>query len=98
MALTKTTIEDRIEVVGDFKLVHLRTATIIKEDDTEISRTFARKVLDPGDLDKDNKLVARDISSESSEVQTICNTVWTTDIKEAWRKELVANLPSGFTP
>ena len=98
MALTKTTTEDRIEVVGDFKLVHLRTATIIKEDDTEISRTFVRKVLDPGDLDKDNKLVARDISSESSEVQTICNTVWTTDIKEAWRKELVANLPSGFSP
>ena len=98
MALTKTTTEDRIEVVGDFKLVHLRTATIIKEDGTELSRTFARKVLDPGDLDKDNKLVDRDISSESSEVQTICNTVWTADIKEAWRQDLVSRLPPGFSP
>ena len=98
MALTKTQTEDRIEVIGDFKLVHLRTATIIKDDGIEISRTFNRKVLDPGDLDKDNKLVDRDISSESTQVQAICNTVWTTDIKEAWRLELINNLPSGFTP
>ena len=98
MALTKTQIDDRIEVVGDYKLVNIRTATVIKDDGTEISRSFHRKVLDPGALDKDNKLVARDISSESSEVQTICNTVWTDDIKEAWRKDLVSRLPPGFSP
>jgi len=98
MTLTKTQTDDRIEVAGDYKLVHLRTATIIKDDGKEISRAFHRKILDPGALDKDNKLVARDISSESSEVQSICNTVWTTDVKEEWRKYLVDNLPSGFSP
>ena len=98
MALTKTTTEDKIEVVGDFKLVHVRTATIVKEDGTELSRAYHRKVLNPGELDKDNKLVDTDLSKESAEVKGICNTVWTTDVKEAWRKDLVANLPPGFSP
>ena len=98
MSITKTNADDQIEIVGDFKHVQIRTASIIKEDNVEIHRAFSRRILTPGDLDKDNKLVDRDISSESSQVQTICNTVWTDDIKEAWRKDLVANLPPGFSP
>ena len=51
MALTKTTEEDSIEVVGEFKQLQISTATIIKEDGVELSRSHHRKVLDPGTLD-----------------------------------------------
>ena len=70
MALTKTTKVDKIEVVdtGDWKMVQVRTATVITEDGTELSRSFHRHVVAPSD----------DWSSEDSEVQTICNTLQTT--------------------
>ena len=74
MALTKETIEDKIEVVGVYKAVQVRTATVVKEDGVELSRSFSRKVLH-SDMD---------ISGESSEVQGICNVVWTDEIKQAW--------------
>jgi hypothetical protein len=45
MALTETTVEDKIEVVGDHKHVQVRTATVIARDGTEISRSFHRHVL-----------------------------------------------------
>ena len=51
MALTKTIVEDRIEVVGDFKALHIRTATVVKEDGVELTRKFSRKVLQPGSID-----------------------------------------------
>ena len=65
MALTKTTKVDKIEVVdtGDWKMVQVRTATVITEDGTELSRSFHRHVVAPSD----------DWSSEDSEVQAICN-------------------------
>ena len=75
MALTKTTEEDKIEVVGEFKAVQVRTATVIKEDDKELTRSFNRKVLYPGTLDGSDNLVNTNISGESAEVQGICNTV-----------------------
>ena len=91
MALTKTTTEDRIEVVGDFKLVHLRTATVIKEDGTELSRSFHRKSLNPGELNgAKDALVDTDLSSESAEVRGIATSVWTTDVKNAWKTKLIA--------
>ena len=89
MALTKTTEADQIEIVGPFKHVQIRTATIIKEDGAELSRSFHRKVLDPGSLDGSDNLVARDISGETTEVQGICNAVWTSTIKDAWKAELI---------
>ena len=98
MSITKTNADDQIEIVGDFKHVQIRTASIIKEDNVEIHRAFSRRILTPGDLDKDNKLVDTDLSKESAEVRGVCNTVSTADVKESWRKELVANLPKGFTP
>lgn len=73
MALTKEVIEDKIEVVGEYKEVQVRTATIIKENGVELTRSFNRKVLQPD----------ADISKESSEVQGICNAVWTDDVKKA---------------
>ena len=94
MALTKTLIEDKIEVVGDYKHIQIRTATVIKEDGVELSRSFHRKVLDPGTLDGSDNLVDTNISGESAEVQGICNTVWTTSVKNAWKAKLVADKPS----
>ncbi len=90
MALTKTLEEDKIEVVGQYKSVQIRTATIIKEDGVELNRSFHRKVLDPGTLDASDNLVDRNISGESAEVQGICNTVWTTAVKDAWKAKLIA--------
>ena len=82
MALTEETLEDKIEVVNGTH-VQIRTATIIKRDGEEISRSFHRHVLHPrtktGDTWGDT-----DISSESAEVQGICNAVWTADIKTAY--------------
>ena len=94
MALTKTTEEDKIEVVGDYKHVQVRTATVIKEDGVELNRSFHRKVLDPGTLDGSDNLVNTNISGESAEVQGICNTVWTTSVKNAWKAKLVADKPA----
>ena len=91
MALTKTTEEDKIEVVGPYRAVQVRTATVIKEDGTEINRSFHRKVLEPGTLDASDNLVNTDISGESAEVQGICNTVWTTSFKNAWKAKLIAD-------
>ena len=93
MALTKTTTSDRIEVVGDFKHIHIRDATVIKEAGKEISRSFHRKVLVPGRLsDKSNDTYTQtDVSSESTEVQGIANTVWTSTVHDSWKADLIAN-------
>ena len=91
MALTKTTEEDKIEVVGPHKHVQVRTATVIKEDGTELTRSFHRKVLDPGTLDGSDNLVATNISAESAEVQGICNAVWTSTVKDSWKAKLIAD-------
>ena len=74
MALTERTAEDKIEIVGDHKMVQVRTATIIERDGVEISRSFHRHALAPD----------ADISGESAEVQAICNAVWTQEIKDAY--------------
>ena len=94
MALTKTVEVDQIEVVGPYKHVQVRTATIIKEDGTELSRSFHRKVLDPGYLDGSNNLEETDISGETTEVQGICNAVWTSTIKDSWKAKLISDKSS----
>lgn len=78
MALTEETIQDKIEIVGDYKMVQVRTATVIKRDGTEISRSFSRHVVAPN----------ADISGESAEVQAICNAVHTEAIKTAYATHL----------
>jgi len=94
MALTKTTVEDKIEVVGDYKHIQIRTATVIKEDGTELSRSFHRKMIDPGTLDGSDNFVDRDVSSESAEVKGIAAAVWTQAVKDAWKVVLLENKPS----
>ena len=87
MAITKEIIEDKIEVVGDYKTIQVRTATVIKEDDVELSRSFHRHALDcvssAQDEDGNWTHVDTDVSEESLNVQGIAATVWTNEIKEA---------------
>ena len=84
MALTEETIEDKIEIVGDFKHVQVRTATVIKRDGVEISRSFSRHVVAPD----------ADITGESAEVQAICAAVHTQAVKDAYAAHLAANQPA----
>ena len=90
MALTKTTENDKIEIVNRWN-IQVRTATIIKEDGTELSRSFHRKALVPGTLDASNNLVATNISGEDADVQAICNAAWTSQVKTDFTAHLVAN-------
>ena len=80
MALTEETVQDKIEIVGDYKHVQVRTATVIKRDGTEISRGYSRHVVAPND----------DISGESTEVQAICNAIHTDAVKAAYAAHLEA--------
>ena len=89
MAITKELIEDKIEVVGDYKTIQVRTATIIKEDGVELSRSFHRHMLNcvnsVQDEDGNWTHTDTDVSEESTEVQGIAATVWTDAVKEAKR-------------
>mgnify|MGYP003139872006 CR=1 FL=1 len=90
MALTSTLENDKIEIVQKWN-VQVRSAKIIKEDGVEISRSFTRKVLTPGSLDASDNLVETTISGEDSDVQAICNAVWTDQIKADYKAFLIAN-------
>ena len=80
MALTKTTVNDKIEVIviGDYKIVQVRTATIIAEDGTEISRKFHRHVVMPD----------ADLSAEDADVAAICTSVFSDAVKAAYAAHL----------
>jgi len=90
MAITKTLENDKIEVVNKWN-IQVRTASIIKEDGVELTRSFSRKVLTPGTLDESDNLVATDISGEDADVQAICNAAWTSQVKTDYTAFLVAN-------
>jgi hypothetical protein len=87
MSITKETVEDKIEIVGDYKSIQVRTATVIKEDGVELTRSFSRKVLDcvssVQNADDSWTHTDTDVSSESTEVQGITTAVWTTTVKNA---------------
>ena len=73
MALEKTVKEDKIEIVdaGDWKVIQVRTATIITDDGTEIARNFHRHVVEPNS----------DVSGESDEVKKLADIYFTDDAK-----------------
>jgi len=89
MAITKEIIEDKIEVVGDYKTIQVRTATVIKEDGEELSRSFHRHALECVSSVKNDDdswtHTDTDVSGESTEVQGIAATVWTDAVKTAKR-------------
>ena len=91
MALTESIEYDKIEIIGQYKAVQVRKATVIKKDGTELTRSYFRYVLDLGTLDDSDNLVDTDLSAEPAEVSAICNAVWTTDVKAAWKAKLIAD-------
>ena len=94
MALAESIEYDKIEVVGLYKAVQVRKKNVIKKDGVEIASNFERYVLQAGTLDASDNLVDTDISGEPAEVSAICNAVWTTDVKAAWKAKLIADKPS----
>ena len=98
MALTESIEYDKIEVVGQYKHVQVRKATVIKKNGAELTRSFHRYVLDPGTLDGDDNLVDNPLLKEPDgttdipdEVKVICNAVWTPTVKVAWKTNLINN-------
>ena len=101
MALTESIEYDKIEVVGQYKAVQVRKATVIKKDDVELTRSFERFVLEPGTLDESDNLVDNPLDKEpdgttaiADEVKAVCNAVWTTSVKDAWKAKLIADKSS----
>ena len=94
MALTESIEYDKIEVVGIYKVVQVRKATVIKKDDVELTRSFQRYVLQAGQLDASDNLIDTDLSGEPAEVSAICTAAWTTDVKAAWKAKLIADKSS----
>ena len=101
MALSESIEYDKIEVVGIYKHVQVRKATVIKKDGVELTRSFNRFVLDPGTLDESDNLVENPLTKEpdgvtniADEVKAICIAAWTTSVKDAWKANLIANKPS----
>ncbi len=90
MALTERSENDKIEVVGQYKSIQVRRATVIERDGVEVSRSFHRHVLQPGTVaEGTSTLTDTDISGEDADVQAICTAAWTDAVKEAWRVKLV---------
>ena len=94
MALTESIEYDKIEVIAPYKSVQVRKATVVKKDGKELTRSFERYVLQAGTLDGNNELVDTDLSAEPAEVSAVCNAVWTTDVKAAWKAKLIENKPA----
>ena len=98
MALSESTEYDKIEIVGQYKYVQVRKATVIKRDETEISRSYERFILYPGTLDGSDNLVDNPLDKEpdgttviADEVKAICTAAWTTSVKDAWKAKLIAD-------
>jgi len=84
MALAETIEYDKIEVVGQYKFVQVRKATVIKKDGVELTRAYERYVLHPDS----------DISGQPAEVTAICNAVWTDAVKESWKTFQASQSPA----
>ena len=98
MALSESIEYDKIEVVGQYKHVQVRKATVIKKDDVELTRTFMRFVLDPGTIDESENFVDNPLDKEPDgttaivdEVKAICTAAWTDAIKASWKAKLIAD-------
>ena len=97
MALEESIEYDKIEVVGQYKAVQVRKATVIKKDGAELARSFNRYTLDPGTLDGDDNLVDNPLTKEPDgttaipdEVKAICTSAWTPTVKVAWKTKLIS--------
>ena len=90
MALTETKENDKIEVAQKWN-IQVREATVIKKDGVELTRSFHRKVLQPGVLDESDNLVDTDLSGEDADVKAIAEAAWTTQVKADFKAFLIAS-------
>ena len=98
MALTETIEYDKIEIVGQFKAVQVRKATVVKKDDKELARSFERYCLQCGTLDNDDNLIDNPLMKEPDgvtdipdEVKAICSAAWTPTVKISYKTNLINN-------
>ena len=89
MALTESLEYDKMEIVTQWKHVQVRQATVVKRDGVEIARSFHRYVLTPGTLDASDNLVNTDISGQPTDIQGVCNALWTDAVKSSWKTRLI---------
>ena len=101
MALEEVIEYDKIEIIGQYKNVQVRKASVIKKNGAELARSFHRYVLDPRRLDGSDNLVDNPLTKEPDgvtdipdEVKSVCTAVWTTSIKNAWKTKLIADKTS----
>ena len=98
MALTESIEYDKIEIVGQYKHVQVRKATVIKKDGTELTRSFERFVLDPGTIDESDNFTDNPLDKEpdgttaiADEVKAISTAAWTDAVKASWKAKLIAD-------
>lgn len=94
MAITKETVFGSATAVGDYKHIEVKMLNLIKEDGVIISNIPHRHVLQCGRVDSSNNFIDTDISSEHADVQTICNAVWTQEVKNLWKARMIEELSS----
>tara|TARA_R100000234_G_C4871894_1_gene123661 strand:- start:270 stop:557 length:288 start_codon:yes stop_codon:yes gene_type:complete len=94
MALSESIEYDKIEVVGEYKRVQVREATVINKDGKELTRSYSRYVLNAGSLDASDNLVDTDLSGQPAEVSAVCSAVWTDSVKNSYKAFLIANKTS----
>ena len=94
MAITKEVIQDKIEIVTEWKHLQIRERTTVKEDGVVISSSYTnRYVLMPGRVDDSDNFIDTDLSSESDEVKGLANLLWTDGIKASWKQHLIDTRP-----
>jgi hypothetical protein len=88
MAITKEIIVDKLEIVGEYKKIHLREATVVSEDGIEIARNFHRKIISPSGS---NTVISASLATETLETKSVANVVWTDTIKGAYNAFLTGS-------
>ena len=88
MALTETIEYDKITIAQPYAGISVRKATIIKKDGVELARSFERVSLAPGYYNEKDEFVATDLSAQPTEVQSICNLMWTKELVDSWKAYL----------
>ena len=97
MAITKTILYDKKEIIGEYSILQIRKASVIKEDGKELTRSFERYSLNPGTLDSSDNLVDNPLDKEPDgtttipqEIKDICAVIWTSTVKTAWKNKLIS--------
>ena len=100
MALTKETKIAKIEMIGDYKIIHVAYDNVFKEDGEVVSTSRTRDIVEIGNLDNSNNLVLNDFSKYEKDVQDVIAVAYTDTIKENWKQFLISqkNLKNSFKP